>query len=123
MFKRENMPNWVCAALCAYQVIQQNIWRREDLKQPFPDAHELQFWISNVLLVAALVFSALRRNLWKCPIGGDFRTSRGPAISRVHRPNWQMPVVAEDLVETRGSSGLEPTFRRDWNGAQISWSP
>jgi hypothetical protein len=59
MFKRENAPSWVCAVITLWQIVQQIIWRREDLSQPLPSTHEIEFWASNGLLVAALVGSVL----------------------------------------------------------------
>jgi hypothetical protein len=53
MFTRENSPSWICAVFALLQVVQQYVWRSEDLNHPLPDAHTVRFWASNLLMIGA----------------------------------------------------------------------
>jgi len=58
----------------AWQIVQQIIWRREDLSHPLRARHEIEFWASNGLLVAALVGIG---SFWPESAAWSFKPSSG----------------------------------------------
>lgn len=62
MLNRDNAPTWLCVVIAAFQLVEQNAWRRQDLKQPSINLNEYQFWIGNGLLICSLLFAVFWSN-------------------------------------------------------------